>query len=500
MSHVTLSKINNSYIKISTSRDIALELYEKFSFYVPGYEYSPKYKMGYWSGKVSLFDARNGHIYAGLVGDVLSYCTTNGYDVVIDKELKNSFWDEKITREFFMEWIKQIPVCDSDGELIEPYYYQLAGIFKGMKFKRQILKSATGTGKSLIIYLLCRYMQQVVKGRILLLVPNVGLVEQMFTDFRDYSQQDPEWKVFQNVSKIYSGQDKTGLNEIVVSTWQSLQKIGKSKDAFPKEWFEQFAAIIVDEVHLADSSEIKRILELCNLADYRIGLSGTLDKDDLSDHTVRGLLGPVTVIQTTKQAMEDGYISKLNINQLILHYPKGQKKLEDYQAEMDFVCAHESRNKFIVNLATTLKGSTLILVNFVEKHGDILYEQLKAQAGDRKVFYIKGSVSGEDRNAIRAMIEKEVDPITIATYGSFSTGSNVKNIDNVILGHSSKSMVRVLQTIGRGLRKSKTKTHCNLYDIVDFIRSKCHSLNHAEERLKLYREEGFKWSTNNIKL
>ena len=500
MSTVHLQKISNTYIKVITSRDIALELYEKFSFYTPGYEYSPKFKMGYWSGKISLFDARNGFIYAGLVGDILNFCTTSGYDVSIDKELKTSFWDEKITREFFVDWIKQIPICDADGELIEPYYYQLAAIFKGMKFKRQIVKSATGTGKSLIIYLLCRYFQQVVKGRVLLLVPNVGLVEQMFTDFRDYSQQDAEWKVFNNCSKIYSGQNKTGLNEIVISTWQSLQKIGKSKDAFPKEWFEQFAGIIIDEVHQADSSEIKRIIELCHLAEYRVGLSGTLDKDDLSDHTVRGLLGPVTVVQTTKQAMEDGYLAQLNIKQVILKYPRGQQKLDDYQAEMDFVCGHLGRNKFIMNLATSLHGNTLVLVNNVGKHGDILIEQLRAQAGDRKVFYIKGSVSGEDRNVIRAIVEKETDAIILATYGSFSTGSNVKNIHNIILGSSSKSMVRVLQSIGRGLRKSKTKSECNLYDVVDHIRSKCFSLTHADERLKLYQEEGFKWTTSVINI
>lgn len=356
------------------------------------------------------------------------------------------------------------------------------------------------TGKSLIIYLLCRYFQLIVKGRVLLLVPNVGLVEQMFTDFRDYSQQDKEWKVFHNVSKIYAGQSKTCLNDVVISTWQSLQKIGKSKEYFPKEWFEQFAAIIVDEVHLADGAQIKRIVELCYLAEYRVGLSGTLDKDDLSDHTVRGLLGPVTVVQTTKQAMQDGYLAKLNIKQIILKYPRGQKKLEDYQEEVDFVCAHMDRNKFLVNLVCSLKGNSLILVDRVAKHSDVLIEQIRAQAGNRKVFYINGSVSGEDRNEIRAIVEKETDAIILATYGSFSTGSNVKNIHNVILGSSSKSMVRVLQTIGRGLRTSKTKFECNLYDIVDYIRSKCFSLRHADERLKLYKEEGFTWTTINVNI
>lgn len=497
---VKLEKINNTYIRVITSQDISLELYERFSFFVPNYKYSPKFKMGYWNGKVSLFDARNRTIYAGLVGDIISFCTSNGYDVEISEELKNSFWDEKITREFFLDWIKQIPLCDADGDAIQPYYYQLAGIFKGMRFRRQILKSATGTGKSLIIYLLCRYFQEVMSSRILLLVPNVGLVEQMFTDFRDYSLEDKEWKVFQNCSKIYSGKEKTGLNEIVISTWQSLQKIGKSNEAFPKEWFEQFGAVIVDEVHQADSAEIKRIIELCHLATYRVGLSGTLDKDELSDHTVRGLLGPVTVIQTTKQAMDDGYLAQLDIKCLVLKYPRGQRKIEDYADEMNFICEHEDRTKYLINLVTSLKGNTLVLVNFVEKHSKRLLPMIEKAAGDRNVYYIDGNIKGDNRNSIRAILEKETNAILLVTYGAFAIGSNVKNIHNVVFGSPSKSDIRVLQSIGRGLRKSKTKSHCTLYDIVDNIKTNCFSIQHADERIEIYKNEGFKYSILNIKL
>jgi len=500
---VVLEYKDNTYATISAEPSIRMELKSSLTFEAPDIKFHPMVRSGLWDGKIALYKG-NAEIYLGLVPRVRQFCADRGYEVLVSSDIDKAFIDEELNASGFGLWASSLPLS-AHGNDISPRPYQMSLAYKAVKYKRGIFKSATATGKSLSQYLICRHLIDVAKipGKILLLVPTVALVEQMYTDFADYSSKDDSFYAHPIMSKIYSGKDKAHCNKICVSTWQSLQKIGKSTSSFPAEWFAQFDAVLVDETHTAESKEIKRILELCVNTEYRIGVSGTIKTNELSMATLEGLIGPLTVIQTTKQAMDAGHIAKLNIKSVVLDYRNRSNlpDISDYHDEIAFLTSDEARQKFIVKLALSLKGNTLIFFNLVEKHGRPLYELIKAAAGDtRNVYIVDGGVDVDDRERIRRIIETETNAIILASYGTSQTGTNFQNIQNGIFAAFSKSMVRVLQSIGRGLRKTSTKSEFTLFDIADQITEKNASYRHLSERLEMYEAEGFSYTRSRIAL
>jgi len=212
---------------------------------------------------------------------------------------------------------------------------------------------------------------------------------------------------------------------------------------------------------------------------------------------LEGLFGPVYKVTTTKQLMDTDRVAKLNITCLLLKYDEETRKKRKnnlYQEEMDFLVANSKRNRFIVNLAKSLKGNTLVLFQYVDKHGKVLYDMCK-DIEDREVHIVHGDIKVDERESIRNKATKHSNMLVFASYGTFSTGVNMPSIENVIFASPSKSKIRNLQSIGRGLRLHEGKTHCDLYDISDDLSYKTwknHTLNHFMERVKLYAEEQFK--------
>ena len=209
---------------------------------------------------------------------------------------------------------------------------------------------------------------------------------------------------------------------------------------------------------------------------------------------------------TTKKLQEEGRLADLKITALLLKYsdevrksvaPKvvdGKKITLDYQDEIDMLVQSEKRNKFIRNLALGCQGNTLVLFQFVEKHGAPLYEMIKERAGDRPVYFIHGEIKVDEREYVRKILSTQTDAIVVASFGTTSTGINIPSIENIIFASPSKSIIRNLQSIGRGLRLNKGKTHCNLYDLTDDLHWKSwknHTLKHGAERYKLYASEQF---------
>ena len=197
----------------------------------------------------------------------------------------------------------------------------------------------------------------------------------------------------------------------------------------------------------------------------------------------------------TKELMEKGHLSELDIQCLVLkHTPR---KFETYEDEIQYLIGNEKRNKFISKLSIDLKGNTLILYSRVESHGRILYDMINNfVTNDRKVFFIHGGVDAEDREKVREITEQENNAIIVASYGTFSTGINIRRLHNVIFASPSKSRVRNLQSIGRVLRKGKDKVKAKLYDIADDLTSgarKNYTLNHFIERVKIYAQEQFNY-------
>jgi superfamily II DNA or RNA helicase len=240
---------------------------------------------------------------------------------------------------------------------------------------------------------------------------------------------------------------------------------------------------------------------------HRIGTTGTLDNKKVHKLVLEGIFGPTHRVTTTKELMDSGRLAALNITCLVFKYDditRQGRKNNQYSDEMDFIVTHEKRNNFIRNLALSSQGNTLVLFQYVEKHGKILLELIKQKAQtDRKIFFVYGGTETVDREAIRHITEGEDNAIIIASFGTFSTGINIPSIENVIFASPSKSKIRNLQSIGRGLRLKDGKTECKLYDLSDDLswkRWKNHTLEHFAERLKTYSEEKFNYKIVEVKL
>ena len=339
-----------------------------------------------------------------------------------------------------------------------------------------------------MIYSVVRYMVE--KGEdVLLVVPTTSLVEQMFKDFEDYG-----WDAEKYCHKIYSGKEKQDSRPVTITTWQSVYKLDR-------KFFARYGCVIGDEAHQFKSKSLVNIMTKLADAKYRFGFTGTLDGTQTHKWVLEGLFGPAYKIIRTDELMEKIHLSKLDINILILKHPP--QKFETFEDEVQFIIGHEQRNNFIKNLALDLKGNTLILYSRVESHGAILYDMINTSVEGRKVFFVHGGVDAEEREKIREITEQENNAIIVASYGTFSTGINIKNLHNVVFASPSKSRIRNLQSIGRVLRKGNNKTKAVLYDIADdttYNSRKNYTLNHLIERVKIYNEENFNYEIVPVKM
>lgn len=494
---IVVSKVNEVYAKIQCERHMAQEISEYFTFMVPGHQFTPAFRNRIWDGKIRLFNLQKFQLYLGLMSYLQNFCDERGYT------LEYNVSDTNLTDDYPVyhakKFVEELQV-QSRGVDIEVRDYQIEAFVRGMRNKRQLLLSPTASGKSLIIYMFVRQLIKYQNLRGLIIVPTTSLVEQLYSDFADYSTKNG-WNVEENVHRVYQGKDKQSNKNVVISTWQSLYTL-------PKEYFEQYDFIIGDEAHLFKAQSLTTIMTSLVNAKYRIGLTGTLDGTKTHKLVLEGLFGPVRKVITTKELMDAGQVADLEIKCLVLKHDddicKLMKKVK-YPEEIEYLIFNEQRNKFIRNLALSLEGNSLILYQYVAKHGDLLYNMIlnAEKLGDRNVFYIHGKVDADAREEIRKIMETEKDAIVVASYGTFSTGINIRNLHNVVFASPSKSRVRNLQSIGRGLRNADGKTKAVLYDIADDLRSGEHTnftLKHFTERVKIYNEERFSYKIYKIGL
>ena len=488
---IIITKKDEVYAKVQCERSTAMELSEYFTFFVPGYQFVPAYRNRIWDGKIRLFNLHTQQLYLGLIPYLKEFCEERGYKYEYE-EIEDEFSVYQADKFF-----KSLNL-HSSGNPITVNEHQQEAFIEAMQAKRKLLLSPTASGKSLIIYLIFRQLldYQDLKG--LIIVPTTSLVEQLTSDFKDYASET-DFDVDEHVHKIYQGKEKHSGKKLIISTWQSLYQM-------PPEYFQQFQYIIGDEAHLFKAQSLTTIMTACTNAKYRIGLTGTLDGTKTHKLVLEGLFGLVRQVITTKELIDKNILSSFIIKCLILkHSPEKCEESKDwtYQQEIEYLINSHNRNRFIRNLAISMKTNTLVLYQMVEKHGQVLYNMIKEKAGDRKVFFIHGGVEAEEREQVRRIMEEENDAIIVASFGTFSTGINIRNLHNIIFASPSKSRVRNLQSIGRGLRKSGTKDQATLYDIADDLRYKKHmnfTLRHFVERVKIYNEEKFPYKIYNIGL
>jgi len=486
--YLIIDKVNEVYLKIEADADIRRELGQFFTFEVPGYKFMPNFRNRQWDGKIRLFTYATGQIYAGLYPYIINWCKDNDVHVVDGTKIKHNKVDDKKVDDL----IKALKLPHEVRD------YQREAFKYSVEKDRCLLVSPTASGKSLIIYLMVIFnllrLKDTKQDKILIIVPTTSLVEQLFKDFIDYGYNSER-----NVHRIYQGHEKETNKRVIISTWQSVYNL-------PKKWFNQFGMIIGDEAHLFKAMSLTKLMTKLEKCKYRVGLTGTLDGSKTHKLVLEGLFGAVNKVVSTSELIETGKLADLKIMCLVLQHDQTARhflKEKSYQEEMDYLVSNEKRNKYIRNLATSLNGNTLCLFQYVEKHGKNLYETIRERATDKQVFYVHGGVDTEQREKIREITEKSDNAIIVASYGTFSTGINIRNLHNIIFASPSKSRIRNLQSIGRGLRLKDDNSAATLYDIADDISYKGkanYTLHHFKERINIYNSEDFDYEIHNVEL
>lgn len=480
---IRIKDIDSVYIEIDCDKSISKELSMFFTFNIPNSQYNPAFRKRKWDGKIRLFNLLTSRIYKGLLPYIFSFASDRGYKV----EYESTLLPDETSVEY--------PKVYSGGKEIIPHDYQKEAVEHALRNRRCLLISPTGSGKSLIIYLILLELLKRTKKKILIVVPTTGLVTQLKSDFEDYANSK---KISNHIHMIYGGQEKKTDCRVVISTWQSLYDQ-------TEDFFSDYDAIIGDESHLFKAKSLTKIMNKLKTCDYRIGTTGTLDGTQVHKLVLEGLFGKVHQVTSTKELIDKEVLAQLTIKCLILKY--GSVDIEPikrakYQDEIEWIVTNDKRNEFISNLANSINGNVLVLFNFVDKHGVPLYKNIQQKA-KKNCYLICGKTEIDDREQIRKIVDKGNNSVLVASYGTCSTGINIKNIHAIIFASPSKSVIRVLQSIGRGLRKSETKDKVTVFDLGDDMSWKSyrnHALRHLDERLTIYTNEGFQFEKTRINL
>lgn len=498
MADVTISKVNETYMRVVfKDENDAHNLSSYFEYDVTGAKFSKLYQSNLWDGKKRLYDRFTGLIYIGLLPYVLKFCRS--YDLMVDRPQNMTSPSKQIPPELTVKWLKTLDLR-AGGTSIKPKDYQAKAVHSVINSRRKLLISPTASGKSLMIYLTVRYWEKILPSdkKILIIVPTTSLVNQMFGDFADYSSTNG-WNALSKCHKIYDGGTKRTDKKIVISTWQSIYKMRR-------DYFKQFGAVIGDEAHSFKSKSLCSIMDKLDHVPYRLGTTGTIGGVECNKLILEGMFGQQHRTITTKQLMERGDVAQLTIKNIKLDYSAEDKRLchgMTYHEEAKWLTNSSKRNIFAARIAASQKKNTLILYEKKE-HGKQLLARVKEMVEhdpSRKVYFFNGDIDVKYREQCRPEIENMDGAIIIASLGVFSTGVNIKNIHSIVFAWIGKSSIRVLQSIGRGLRVSATKKDITLYDLFDNLKivKDNYSLSHFKERVRIYKSEQFKMENTTIR-
>lgn len=495
MSKIYARKFNETHMIVESDDEVEYELSEYFKFFIPTAKFTPKFKSGFWDGYISLFDKSRKTLYTGLFNPLKEFSDLRGYDLIYDQEE----FGHEYSKDYITEWLDKQVITDGEDD-ITIRDYQFNAVLESIYNKRQLIQSPTSSGKSLILYLFTKFFIEHGKN-ILVMTDSTNLVDQLYTDWINYSFKN-DFDI-DKVQRIYAVASKAVSKPIVISTWQSQHSTKKKVNT--SHFNDFYDVVLVDEAHKGEANSIMNIMEQCTDIKYRIGLTGSLKKAKLNQLTLEGLFGEKYRTITTRELIDRGEIADIAIKMVMISYGKEIEKhvkKAKYEVQKDWLITLPERIKFISHLAGTLSGNTLILFERIE-HGKAILNMVQELYPDIPVYYIDGNVLKDRRNIIRGLIEKEEKSITIGSGGCVATGWSVKNIHNLITSESLKSIIRVLQSIGRVLRKSKTKSKCTYYDICDIPVStgrRNYFKKHAAERAEIYLEEQLKVKTLKVEL
>lgn len=489
---VFVEKLDESYLRIHSNDGVLREINDFFSFDNPNAKWNKnirKIKDPFKrkeASKTRLFKLRTKRLPLGLYGKLKAFAKENNYPLM--------GWEPPVNNISFnevREFCKALNLS-SNGKEIVPYEHQLLGITKALRYKRRLLESSTSSGKSLMAYVLSRFLELAGK-KILIVVSTTNLRTQMFNDFADYSRR-VGWSPNGHVG-IVTPDNRVANHQITIALWQTIYEM-------PKTWFEQFQVLILDEAHHGEARSLRDICDASIHAEYRIGMTGSVQDGKVPRLILEGHIGKITTLITNMEAVAKGISADVHVKGLILQHKTAGIPDMTYQEEIAFLLALPERNNFITNLALSQTKNTLILVSQIE-HGNELFRQLQIKNEGRLRYWVNGGVETEQREIVRKLCEEHQDAIIIATYPLFQEGISIKNLHNIIMASPTKSKIRVMQVIGRGMRLHPDKMNATLFDIVDDLRvgsAVNYGLIHWCDRLKIYQREGFKLRTYNIPL
>jgi len=459
-------------------------IHAHFKKKVPGSEWIMKRRGGYGCFHHKFWNPETCRIGRGLVQELKELLKEKGIPYGVDKngmETKG----EDMSPESVKEWSKTV---------LNPSYAirddQADSLAVCIRHKQLICQLPTGYGKSMVIYGLARRIIETSDRKILIMVPSKQLVSQLASNFKKYGWDGMEEHLEMMHSDLADHEKPTFKKRILVSTWQSLQK----KDVY---FFDRYKAVIVDEAHHANADKQSGIIKKCYNADYRVGFTGTMPKDLYESYMIQQYLGPVYCPSTYSDMKEMGILSNCMVKIVMLKYPDDACEKwcrRGYADETKFLEEHPGRMQAMIDIVKSIPPGENILVMFSHtKHLDLALESFKS-GGIEDIKVIKGDVKVQARESIRSSTEDEEHALIFATYGCVQEGIDIKRLHNVILAASTKSEIRVLQTIGRGLRTHHTKEKAIIWDLADDLRwngNKNHTIKHAAERFDYYQEQNY---------
>ncbi|MDY0268812.1 DEAD/DEAH box helicase family protein [Trichloromonas sp.] len=490
---------------------------------VDNYFFKKRHKMGLWDGSIDHF--KNGIMRYGLWKEIYKCCKDHGYKFEIDKSQFPFDLDIKkedivnFCTEYFKDYRVKPTENNPEGYFI-PYEHQTDAVFNMLKYKFGIVEVATAGGKSLIFAVFMFYILKYINPdyKFLLIVPQMSLVTQFYDDIIDYNlgyNKEQKEPFDLRVEEIFSDKPRKvrdGIKpNVFIGTYQSLIN-------YPKEFFEQFDVVVCDESHTAKSKSLDTILsKTFGFAKYRIGLSGTYPNNDSAEYlTIQSLMGPKLITVKAKELMDKGLVSKVKINSIILDHNENEfaenvfmiKKRGDgkraYLLEKEFVQKSLRRKLFFKKLCDRFNNNSLILFHNIE-YGKMLYEYLRDNCINKHLYYVDGTTIKEKRETIKKLMEITEDKpkILVASFGTFSTGINIKSIFNIVFADSFKSDKLIRQSIGRGLRLHKEKSKLVVFDITDKLSKKYNNIlynQYISRRDKIYQKQGFPVNEMKVKL
>jgi superfamily II DNA or RNA helicase len=368
--------------------------------------------------------------------------------------------------------------------------YQQEIVRRGLEIGRGTVVLATAGGKTLTAATLLSniYACTTKEFKCLFIVPDRGLVEQTAQDFIDYG-------VPFSVSK-WTGDDELNLNSnVIVANLGILQSKNSNL-----EWIKDINVLFVDEVHkIRKGNEINKIFKLIKTP-HRFGLTGTMPEDTLDQWNIIGKIGPIIYEKNSKDLRDENYIAGANIQVIKLNHKTkitethNGNAADKYRNEIAALIKSKFRNNIITKLTTHLDNNSLVLVDYIE-HGLILFNEIQAENPTKQVFFIRGEVEIEERERIRQLIEEHDNVVVVAISKIFSTGINIKNLHYIIFACGGKAKIKIVQSIGRGLRLHKNKNKLIIFDIADNYN---YSSQHLQKRLNLYEKEQIKFGIKEI--